>query len=491
MTSGRLVERYGRRLMRMQSIRSRIRNSYLIIIALMLIPIFANIGFSIAHTQQYNQIITNVSSVGNLSKIIQERIPDEMFNIVAGNIPFESGAQYAILRDIKHQLERLPSLAPGAANSKQLVVANRAVSRLESYIDELGDQIHAGRMVEEWEDTLEEIRGVADLITDLLQEYILQEIEVASLMNSAIISSWRLTIMLEVLIAALACLFAAATQRAVTRSISQPIYSLERLAGRIAQGDLAARAESANVQELKKLTASLNVMAEKLGMLMEESIREQENLKKSEMRTLQAQITPHFIYNTLDAIMWLAQSSRNDEVIHITKAMSTFFRITLSGGRDWISVSQEIEHVESYLMVQHVRYRDILTYSFEIDERLNDQLMLKLVLQPLVENAIYHGIKLIRRPGTIMIRGRLDEHRMHFSVSDSGIGMTKEKLEAIRAQLGGATPRSDAEGYGLYNVDKRLCLYYDVSAGLSIESEYEKGTTVSFSVPIRSDIANV
>ena len=478
-------------MLRMHSIRSRIRNSILIIIVLMLIPFFINIGFSIAHTQQYDRIITNVSGVGNLNKIIQERIPDEMFNIVAGNKSFEDGEQYVILEDIKLQLEELPSLAPGNTNSKQLVVASRAVSRLESYIDGLGTQIRDERPVEEWEDTLEEIRGVADLITDLLQEYILLEIEVASQMNSAILSSWRLTIVLEILIALFLCLFAVATQRAVTRSISQPIYSLERFAGRIAQGDLAARTESARVRELENLTASLNVMAEKLGMLMEESIREQENLKKSEMRILQAQITPHFIYNTLDAIMWLAQSNRNDEVIHITKAMSTFFRIALSRGHDWISVSQEIEHVESYLMVQYVRYRDILTYSFEIDERLKDQLMLKLVLQPLVENAIYHGIKLIRRPGTIVVRGWLEGQRMHFSVTDSGIGIPKEKLEAVRAQLGGEAPGSDVEGYGLYNVDKRLCLYYDSAAGLFIESEYEKGTTVSFSVPVRNEVVHV
>lgn len=487
----KLLNKLMRRIMRMRSIRMRIRNSYLVIIVLMLIPAAVNILFSVSQTQQYNKIITNVSSAGRLSVVIQEDIPNEIFNIVAGSITFEQGRQDEMLSGVKQVLKELSAIATDSANSKQLVVANRALSRLESYIDDLGHQNRAGLPVAYQESTLDEIRGVASLITDLLQEYILLEIEIAAQTNKAILTTSQITITVELLITAFACLFAAVTQAAVSKSISQPIYSLERLAGRIAKGDLSARAKDTSVEELKNLTASLNIMTEKLQMLMDESKREQENLKKSEMRTLQAQITPHFLYNTLDAIMWLAQSNRNDEVIHITKAMSSFFRIALSRGRDWISVSQEIEHVKSYLMVQHVRYRDILDYTFDMDTRLKDQLMLKLVLQPLVENAIYHGIKLIRGKGSIHVRGWLDNDRMHFSVSDTGIGMQPQKLEAIRAQLAGTAPESDTDGYGLYNVDKRLRLYYDNSSCLNIESAYEKGTTVSFSVAIRSENADV
>ena len=192
------------------------------------------------------------------------------------------------------------------------------------------------------------------------------------------------------LLLAITFVFAMLAQRSLSRTIRTPIATLERFAGAIAEGDLQARVESPEVVELRGLTESLNVMAGKLQRLIDENRREQENLKRSELRTLQAQIAPHFLYNTLDAIVWLAEAQRTDEVIHITRALSDFFRISLSQGRDWIPLSDEVKHLQGYLTIQKIRYRDILDYEIDIPREFYNDQILKLLLQPLVENAIYH-----------------------------------------------------------------------------------------------------
>jgi two-component system sensor histidine kinase YesM len=225
-------------------------------------------------------------------------------------------------------------------------------------------------------------------------------------------------------------------------------------------------------------------MAVKIQALIAENVREQQNLQKSEMKALQAQITPHFLYNTFDTIVWLAEEKKNDQVIDITRAFSNFFRISLNKGKDYLTVSEEFEHVKSYLTIQKIRYRDILDYEIEYMPEMANCQILKLVLQPIVENALYHGIKNKRGRGLLSVKGWLENQRLCFSVSDNGIGMTEEKLANIMEQINGSADPEDLNNvYGLYNVNKRLELYYDVSTKLHITSRYKKGTTVYFSVP--------
>jgi two-component system sensor histidine kinase YesM len=270
----------------------------------------------------------------------------------------------------------------------------------------------------------------------------------------------------------------------VTASINNPIKRLENLSKRIAEGDFTARVKLPQVSELDGLTDNLNIMAVKIQALIAENVREQQNLQKSEMKALQAQITPHFLYNTFDTIVWLAEEKKNDQVIDITRAFSNFFRISLNKGKDYLTVSEEFEHVKSYLTIQKIRYRDILDYEIEYMPEMANCQILKLVLQPIVENALYHGIKNKRGRGLLSVKGWLENQRLCFSVSDNGIGMTEEKLANIMEQINGSADPEDLNNvYGLYNVNKRLELYYDVSTKLHITSRYKKGTTVYFSVP--------
>jgi len=289
---------------------------------------------------------------------------------------------------------------------------------------------------------------------------------------------------IQVFIVFLVTIFAVFAQRSVTASINQPIKRLEDLSTRIAEGDFTAKVKLPRVKELDGLTDNLNIMADKIQELIAENIREQQNLQKSEMKALQAQITPHFLYNTLDTIVWLSEEKKNDQVIDITRAFSSFFRISLNKGKDFLTVGEEFEHVRSYLTIQKIRYRDILDYNIEYQPEMANLQILKLVLQPLVENALYHGIKNKRGRGFLSVKGWCENSRLFFSVEDNGIGMTEEHVANIMEQINGSADPSELSNvYGLYNVNKRLELYYDNSTKLKILSRYKEGTTICFSVP--------
>jgi two-component system sensor histidine kinase YesM len=244
-----------------------------------------------------------------------------------------------------------------------------------------------------------------------------------------------------------------------------------------------------NADEITELGLSFNSMVGKIRELLDAKVKEQENLKKAELRALQAQVNPHFLYNTLDTIIWMAEANRTAQVVDLVRALSRFFRTTLSKGKDWITVREEIDHVASYLAIQKMRYRDILDYAIDMPDDVYDGRMLKLTLQPLVENALYHGIKNKRSGGSITVRGRaLAGGRLLLEVEDNGIGITREKLALLRAQLDGGLGAATASeiGYGLNNVNQRIKLYYGQEYGLAIESEHLHGTRVSLLIPLQS-----
>ena len=190
----------------------------------------------------------------------------------------------------------------------------------------------------------------------------------------------------------------------------------------------------------------------------------------------------------MDAIVWKAEAEDKDEVISLTSALSDFFRISLSSGADWIPISQEKKHIEGYLKIQQTRYRDILRYEIDIPDEIGNYYILKLLLQPLVENAIYHGIKSKRGGGTIKVSARLLGEELVFSVKDDGGGMTQYQMDQLKERMKKSQPNSVSEssgGFGLVNVNLRIRLYYNQPNGLNIESD-RNGTKVSFKVPCRT-----
>lgn len=466
------------------SLRRRITLSIVVVLILMLIPAIASIGMMTSYSRQYHDVITRMDRISSLSPVISDDLLGEMWSIVAGRETFDEGSQFRTLDAVCEEMDRL--IAADSASRLAMTVARRTMDTLRRYIENLGAQMLAGSTVDQDETTLAEVRNVGSLVVDMLGDAITAEINASMAASNQLQRVVRATLVIELCLLLIALTFAFIAQRSMGRAIARPIEQLKDFAGMIAGGHLDVRAPVPDVSELSDLTRSLNTMAGKLAALIEENTREQENLKKSEMRALQAQIAPHFLYNTLDAIIWLAEARKTSEVITVTRALSNFFRISLSGGQDWITIRQEVDHLEGYLTIQKVRYRDILDYDIQVDESLYDLYILKLVIQPLVENAIYHGIKNRRGGGRLTIAVERRGDMLSVKVSDDGAGMPPERLAMVREQFEGAGASDTDSGYGLYSVDKRLKLYYNQPVGLKVSSMQGEGTTIEFCVPIQN-----
>ena len=461
------------------SLRRRMSNAQTVLVVLMMIPALIAITLMMVYAGEYHSVIAHMSDISELRPVIQQELLTEIMDVVTGRKRFSEGNQFETLERAQLALDGL--IESDAASRIELEVSRRLLGTLSSYVETLGQ----GGSVDQQIQVSDEINNVAVLFLDMLQEAVNAEINAAAVASAQMQAVVRNTLFLEIGLLIVALLFAALTQNSLSKAIRVPLGRLEAFARRIAGGELSVRAQNTEIAELSALTDSLNIMAFKLEKLMEENRREQENLKKSELRALQAQITPHFLYNTLDAIIWLAEAGRTQQVIEITNALSDFFRISLNNGKDWVSIGEEWEHLEGYLTIQRIRYRDILRYELFIDETLKPQQMLKLLVQPLVENAIYHGIKNRRGGGMIRVEAVRAGERLQVTVSDSGAGMNQQQLEQVRKALAASESTEAETGYGLYSVDKRIKLYYNQPEGLSIESSLSEGTRVSFDVPIR------
>jgi len=468
------------------SIRTKILLSFFVVILLLGAIDAVLIVQGIRFNREYDAIIANITTANSINGYIKPAIDTEMWDIVAGKTEFAAGTQYAIIDGVNDKLRGMQQNTVSDKARIKLDVILRTMNTLTQYVDRMGVQIEQHARVDDNERVLEAIRGVSDLVNDLVQEYILFEVNRAE-QNYRQTQNRFVNWMIIYLIALIGViLFSVAAAWVISESIYVPIKKLHNVTTTLAQNDLQVLVTRANANEIAELGVSFNVMIGKIRELLDSKIQEQENLKKAEFRALQAQINPHFLYNTLDTIVWMAEAKQNAQVIDIVRALSSFFRISLSKGRDWIPIRDEVEHTRSYLTIQKMRYRDILDYTITVDDAVLDSTILKLTLQPLVENALYHGIKNKRNGGTITVRVTAhDDHCVRLEVEDDGIGFTPERLAQILEDTGddAGELRLKESGFGLANVNKRIKLFYGRQYGLSIASTYQAGTCVSLLVP--------
>lgn len=470
-----------------KSITGQVNAASQLLMIIMSVPAVLSLIIMLWYAARYQSSVSRMETIASLKPLVDNEISEQLWSTISGRKTFEACGVYDTIAVINNTLDSAVEKASGTGQL-ELSVARRTMNTLAGYVAQIEHNMTAHVPIASSEATLEEVRNVAALVSSMLEDYISEEVSSAAVTTQRLRSSAMLTAAAEILIVFVAVLLMRRMIRQTTRTIREPIEHLEHFAGLLAGGNLQARIPHTDVTELTTLTDRVNVMADRLESLIEQNKREQENLKKSELRLLQAQINPHFLYNTLDAIIWQAESGRSDEVVHLTSALSDFFRISLSSGADWIPVSQEIKHLAGYLSIQKTRYRDILNYRIDVDEEAAGAHMLKLLLQPLAENALYHGIKNKRGGGTITVTGRREGERLRFTVSDTGMGMSPEKLASVRAHLMDASHPSyipGNSGFGLSNVHQRIRLYYSQEDGLDIQSG-PGGTTVSFSVPLRA-----
>lgn len=269
----------------------------------------------------------------------------------------------------------------------------------------------------------------------------------------------------------------------VSDSIVKPLQMLQGLMKQAEEGDLSIRFQENAPREVQELGNRFNAMIEKLDYYVERVRVEQKAKRKAEIEALQANIKPHFLYNTLDTIHWMAKDYQAADIVETVDSLATLFRIALSKGSETITVEKEIQHVASYLQIQKTRYEDKFTYDIYVQQNAKQLMVQKLILQPLVENAIYHGIKASGRKGTICIRVWTEENAIYLTVEDDGKGMSGERLQKVRESLNNFQPEEQG-AYGVVNVHQRLVMSYGAPYGLYLISEEGVGTTALIYHPV-------
>jgi two-component system sensor histidine kinase YesM len=270
----------------------------------------------------------------------------------------------------------------------------------------------------------------------------------------------------------------------ISAKITKPIKLLDKYMKRVEEGNFDIHVEIKGDREVVHLSKTFNLMMARIRQLMDQIVLEQEAKRKSELNALQAQINPHFLYNTLDSIVWMSENGNSQDVITMVTSLARLFRISISRGKNVITVKEELEHARNYLTIQKVRYKSKFNFEIEAEEEVLQYKTLKLLIQPIIENALYHGIEYMVEEGFIKVSASIAEGKLLFQVRDNGLGMKREILENI---LSYNSTNTGGSGVGVKNVHERVQLCYGEQYGIKIESELEEGTTVRIWLPLIKD----
>ena len=442
-------------------------------------------------SQQYDQVVSNITTASAYSLDFKERLDYTMYIIVVNSeraSELITDEPHALISDARENFSKL-LLEEGDTEARNLL--EQIIQSMDSIEDEVSLIEEDATKVGMYDTNLErldlDIRVITELIQDEIQQYISTEAEHLEELRITIRKNVERTVLLSLILLAVVLVIALGISRRIMGSLTLGIRELQKVTRKAGKGDFTVRAElSDSEEELSELGEGFNQMVERLGTLVEDIRVEQLQLRKTEQKLLQAQINPHFLYNTLDAIIWLAESGEKEQVVYMVTALSDFFRTTLSKGRDFITVEEEESHIRSYLKIQQFRYQDILEYEISIPREMYRYSILKLTLQPLVENALYHGIKNKRGRGRISVKGELEGGKMIFTVTDNGIGMTPERLRQVQKDMNqDVRGNTEPEGFGLYNVAQRIRLNYGAEFDLILESTYGEGSVCKVVIPAK------
>lgn len=369
-------------------------------------------------------------------------------------------------------LSRLEETTVLASNKLRIKSMKSMCVYLRKYIEEI-------RQTESYSDRMKKLESNIYTTTRLFQtymhDYIYDEVQELTKLQSEISNRVSTTIIVTIAASFLLVSIVGFSALRFTNRITNPINKLCGKIKRIGKGDFSIDYVETNCVEITTLDNGFNDMVIRINRQMEKEKENQISLHRAELELLQAQINPHFMYNTLDSIIWLAETQRHTDVIKMVTSLSVFFRTSLSNGENIIDIEVEQDQVKSYLEIQKIRYNDILEYEIDIPESLLKYKIPKLTLQPLVENAIYHGIKHRRAIGKIVISGYEEDDAILLQVKDNGIGMNEEQLEKLR----NGVYKDCHTGLGLINVYKRIKNFCGEEYGLFFDSKLTEGTTVT------------
>ena len=474
----RWIEFYNR-----STLATKIRFSYLVL----LVPIFSILFFSIYNlwsgNQRYEDMINSTLVASEFSLDFKKDFDYEIYLVIVGNKTLKESDVDPMLRHAKNVVKGLENITESQDNRDRLQDIRKYLDSLQVYVARIDENMAEGNLYEEnmeiWEN---DVQIVTTLVRDEISQYTYYEIQgiQKSKDDYQKFYTWMLRFCLIALVGVVVAV--GIMSYLIPLSITRPFKELSQVTDEIAKGNLSVRANVNTGVEATALSNSMNTMIDKINELLEQVTTEQIRLRKAEFELLQAQINPHFLYNTLDAIIWLAEAGEQKRVVGMVRNLSDFFRTSLNQGKDINSIKEEMLHVKSYLEIQHVRYQDILSYDIEVPEALYIYSIPKITIQPLVENALYHGIKNKRGMGHISIRGEAGEKDFTITVTDDGIGIDETRLRQVQSGIQNKV-LTGKDFYGLYNVCERIRLNFGEEYGIFIESVYGEGTSVRVILP--------
>lgn len=454
---------------------------------LMLVPIIFLVGMWFYNILQYNEhysrTVKNTSIVSEFGLDFKKNYDYKIYLVIVGNKSYESQKPIDDIVSARRIISQVRNSSENSDSIQRIQTTARYLDKLEKYTGQIQQNILKGGMYDQnkeiWECDIQ-------MVTSLIQETVLEILYYENKQGAIVYNEMQHRTVRMIVISVVILIFLLGVTVLMIlifpRTVTRPVNDLSKVTERVAKGDLSVRAHIRHGVELKEFGNSLNVMIEKISSLIQRVTENQASLREAELEILQMQINPHFLYNTLDTIVWMAEAGDQQAVINMVQTLSDFFRSSLNNGKDTVSISSEAGHVLSYLQIQQVRYQDILEYEIQIPDELMECPIPRITLQPLVENALYHGIKYKRGKGKIRVCGWLEEKCCVLSVEDNGIGMSAERLSYVQSGLTHKNEK-DNDFYGLYNVNERIRLKFGASFGLTIGSVFQEGTRVEIRLP--------
>ena len=440
----------------------------------MLIPLGVCVLISISmlgfYASKYEEITHNLNVGSKFSLDFKESLDLKMYHYAVGS------------RDQKdlpvEDVESAIALAESLRETTYLKESRQCIQDIIDYCGNLERKMYLMAETKEYDSRQTQLDNNIYVLTNLIQGRMLDYTyyEAGYMTTVEADMKARIRDMFLMLGAFTAMMVAFLLIRAVrfSEGIIKPIKSLCENVKRVGEGEFDILPVEANDYEIQELDEGIQNMAECINSLLE-NVKEEEKLQHlTELQLIQAQVNPHFLYNTLDTIVWLVEGDLKEQAVEMINSLSVFFRTSLSKGKDVITLEEEIMHTKSYLKIQKSRYRDIMDYDIKIPDGLLAVEVPKLTLQPLAENALYHGVKTKRGKSSIHITGFERGEDIVFEVTDNGSGMTEERLQEVRLSL----RTGERVGFGISAVHERIRLYFGAGYGITIESVEGKGTTV-------------
>ena len=455
-----------------------------------LLIIFYLLYVLVNYSNSYDKIVSNMTIANNYNLSFKDELDESIYKIAVGSVTFENidndgtlKSPYVLIDEIKDDFEQLLNVTNDAESRNWLLSLLRNIDTLKERVDDIKANIDNNS---EYAQNIEMLDNNVYILTDLIQDdiqyYLYYQTKSMEIIRNELRQQVITFSVLVVIFTIIILLVEAGITGYTLNNIMSPIKELCEITERLAKGNFEIRAGVYTKDEVAVLAESFNDMARHLQVMVEQIKEDERKMRQTELRLLQEQINPHFLYNTLDTIVWLIECDNADKAVEVVVSLSTFFRLVLSKGREYITIREEQQHISSYLQIQQVRYRDILEYNIDIDQEIYEYQILKLTLQPLIENSLYHGIKYKRAKGTIYVTGSLCDDNIELIVRDTGVGMDEDTLAALNEEISKPCKETKS-GFGLANVNERIRMYFGQGYGMHIESEVGVGTTIKIVIP--------